>query len=170
MANKAKKKDDDAAEGGDAAKKKKKKKKKMMMIIGGVVVAAAGYFFFGGGGGEAAEAGPPTTLALEEEADGLILPVGSLTVNLADETPHFARVSFSVVLIEMADPTFVEPKMALLLDAALREMATFSAEELRSVQGQELLRSKLSDQAIALLNTEDARYVKRVILTDLLVQ
>jgi flagellar basal body-associated protein FliL len=168
MANKAKKKDDDAAEGGDAAKKKKKKKKKMMMIIGGVVVAAAG--FFGGGGGEAAEAGPPTTLALEEEADGLILPVGSLTVNLADETPHFARVSFSVVLIEMADPTFVEPKMALLLDAALREMATFSAEELRSVQGQELLRSKLSAQAIALLNTEDARYVKRVILTDLLVQ
>ncbi len=158
-----KKKDDDAKDEGDAAKKKK------MMIIGGVVVAAAGYFFLGSGG-DAAEAAPPTTLALADEADGLILPVGALTVNLADETPHFARIAFSVVLIEMVDPTLVEPKMALLLDAALREMATFSAEELRSVQGQELLRSKLSAQAIALLNTEDARFVKRVILTDLLVQ
>ena len=159
-----KKKDDDAKDEGDAAKKKK------MMIIGGVVVAAAGFFFLGSGGGDAAEAAPPTTLALADEADGLILPVGALTVNLADETPHFARIAFSVVLIEMVDPTLVEPKMALLLDAALREMATFSAEELRSVQGQELLRSKLSAQAIALLNTEDARFVKRVILTDLLVQ
>lgn len=164
-------KDDDGAAGDDAAAAAKKKK--LMMIVGAVVVAGAGYTFLGGGGDASAESmGPTTTIALSEEVDGLILPVGTLTVNLADETPHFARVAFSVVLIEGVDPTLIEPKFALLLDAALRELAPFDAVQLRTLEGQELLRTKLSEQAIELLNDEEeaVRVVKRVILTDLLVQ
>ena len=145
----------------------------MMMGVGGLVVAAAAYFFvFSGGSADAEAMAPTTTIALSEEAEGAILPVGALTVNLTDETPHFARVAFSVVLVEGTDPLVVEAKFPLMLDAALRELADFTSVELRTLAGQERLREALSEQAAALLNDEEegVRLVTRVVLTDLLVQ
>ncbi len=163
---------DDKAENDDADDASGKKKK-LMMGAGGLVFAAAAYFFvFSGSGADAEAMAPPTTMALSEEAEGAILPVGSLTVNLTDETPHFARVAFSVVLVEGTDPLVVEGKFALLLDAALRELADFTSVELRTLAGQERLRTALSEQAAELLNDEEEgeRLVTRVVLTDLLVQ
>ncbi|NOX30076.1 MAG: flagellar basal body-associated FliL family protein [Actinobacteria bacterium] len=161
--NKGKDKDKDSADdsdGDDGAKKKK------LMIVGGVVAAAAGYF-----GGEPAEAmAPTTTIPLEEEADGAILAVGALTVNLVDDQPRFGRIAFSVLLVEGTDPLLIEPRLPLLLDAALSELALFEASELRTLAGQERLRDQLTERAIEILNSEDERVVKRVLLTDLLVQ
>lgn len=161
------------AQSDDAADAAAAKKKKMMMGVGGLVVAAAAYFFvFSGGSADAEAMAPTTTIALSEEAEGAILPVGALTVNLTDETPHFARVAFSVVLVEGTDPLVVEAKFPLMLDAALRELADFTSVELRTLAGQERLREALSEQAAALLNDEEegVRLVTRVVLTDLLVQ
>ena len=142
---------------------------KLKFVIVGVVALGAGYFLFGGGGGETSAA-PTTTIALADLADGAILPVGSLTVNLTDEQPHFGRVAFSVVLVEGTDPTTIEPKLPLLLDAALNRLSNYTAAELRTSAGQERLRSELTADAIELLNDEMTRVVKRVVLTDLLVQ
>lgn len=142
---------------------------KLKFVIVGVVALGAGYFLFGGGGGETSAA-PTTTVALADLPDGSILPVGSLTVNLSDEQPHFGRVAFSVVLVEGADPLSIEPKLPLLLDAALKRLSSYTAEDLRSSAGQERLRNELSADAVDLLNDETSRVVKRVVLTDLLVQ
>ncbi|MCP3935849.1 MAG: flagellar basal body-associated FliL family protein [Actinomycetia bacterium] len=142
---------------------------KLKFVIVGVVALGAGYFLFGGGGGESS-AGPTTTIALEDLNDGAILAVGTLTVNLTDEQPHFGRVAFSVVLVEGTDPLPIEPQLPLLLDAALKRLSSYTADELRTTQGQERLRNELSSDAIELLNDETDRVVKRVVLTDLLVQ
>jgi len=158
-----------------------KKSKMNPKVIGIVVVVlgAAGYFFLGPGGDAAAEVSvTTTTISLEEEADGAILPVGTLTVNLAGQGTRFGRVAFALVLVEGVDPLIIEPKLPLVLDAALAELAGFTAEELLEGSGQEKLRAVLSERARDLLNTDQddeanvvaERIVKRVVLTDLLVQ
>jgi len=158
-----------------------KKSKMNPKVIGAVVVVlgAAWYFFLGpGGGSEAQAAVTTTTITLDEEGDGAILPVGTLTVNLTGEGTRFGRVAFALVLVEGVDPLTVEGKLPLILDAALSELAGFTAEDLLDNSGQEKLRSVLSSRARELLNTEQdeeagvvaERIVKRVVLTDLLVQ
>lgn len=139
----------------------------VVLVLGGVY-----YFFLGGGGGEAdaSVSTTTTTIPLDELDDGAILSAGTLTVNLADEGSRFARVAFSLVLVEGVDPLTVEGRLPLVLDAALSELAGFTADGLRSGEGQERLRTILSERAIELLNDDEERLVKRVILTDLLVQ
>lgn len=160
----------DEPEDTEKEKSGKKLNPKLLAIVG-VVVAAAAYFFLFSGGGEVAEAGvTTTTISLAEEEDGAIIASGTLTVNLADPGVRFGRVSFALVLVLGVDPLTVEPKLPLILDAALSELAGFSADDLLGLDGQERLRSVLSDRAREILNSEDERIVKRVVLTDLLVQ
>ena len=142
-----------------------------MIAIVVVVLGGAGYYFLGGGGTEPVDASvPTTTIPLAEEVDGAILSAGTLTVNLTGEGTRFGRVSFSLVLVEGVDPLTIEPKLPLVLDAALTELASFSASDLLGASGQEQLRSVLSDRVRQILNVEDERVVKRIVLTDLLVQ
>ncbi len=162
----------DKADDKDTEEKSGKKLDIKTIAIIVLVLGGAGYFFLGGGGGAPADAAATTTttIPLAEEEDGAILSAGTLTVNLADAGSRFARVSFSLVLVELVDPLTVEPHLPLVLDAALSELADFTADELRTSAGQEKLRNILSDRAIEILNSEEERVVKRVILTDLLVQ
>ena len=162
---------DDASE--DSSEKKKGKLNPKTLAIVAVVIGAAGYYFLGSGGGDPVAAGvPTTTIPLEEEADGAILSAGTLTVNLSGEGTRFGRVAFSLVLVEGVDPLTVEGKLPLILDAALIELANFTADDLLDASGQDDLRRALSESAREILNDEEEqeRIVKRVILTDLLVQ
>jgi len=155
----------------DAKEKSGGKFNPKMIAIVVVVLGGAGYYFMGGGGTEPVDASvTTTTIPLDEEADGPILSAGTLTVNLAGEGTRFGRVSFSLVLVEGVDPLTIEPKLPLVLDAALTELAAFSASDLLGASGQEQLRTVLSDRAREILNDEDERVVKRIVLTDLLVQ
>ncbi len=162
---KSKKKDDDKGEDSGGDKKK--------LVIVAVVVLAISYFMFGrGGGGAEGATTTTTTIPISEEAEGAVLDVGSLTVNLPGEPVHFARVSVAVVLVEGTDPLVVEGKFPLLLDATLTEMAKTDADTLRTVEGQDALRKALSEKAREIYNDEEegVRLVKRVVLTELLIQ
>ena len=160
---------DDEPDDDGADKKKRKFNPKLIGIVV-VVLGAAGYFFLGCGGGSAEAGATATTIAIEDEPDGLILPVGSLTVNLQGDGIRFGRIAFALVLVEGVDPLTVEGKFPLLLDAALSELAAFTADDLLELSGQEKLRAVLTGHARDLLNVDDERVVKRVVLTDLLVQ
>lgn len=146
--------------------------------IVGIIVAtlAVGYFLFGRGGGAAAELAPTTTIPLVEEAEGAIVDAGNLTVNLADETPRYAKVGVALVLVEGSDPLAVESKLPLVLDAVLSEVSRMTADELLAESGFEALRVAIGRAAIDIYNepAEDdipeVRVVKRVVLTELLVQ
>ncbi len=164
----------------DDEKKEKGDKEKggggKIKIIGIIVATlAVGYFLFGRGG--AAEAGPPpTTIPLSEEPEGAIVTAGTLTVNLADESPRYAKVGVALVLVEGADPLLVEGQLPLILDAVLSEVSAMSADELLSSSGFDTLRNSIGDAAVNIYNdvpedgTPEVRVVKRVVLTELLVQ
>lgn len=162
--------DEKSDESADEKSGKKFDLKTILIVV--LVLGGAGYFFLGSGGGAPADAASTTTttLPLEELDDGVILNAGTLTVNLADPGSRFARVAFSLVLVDGVDPLAVEMKLPLVLDAALSELADFTADQLKASAGQEELRSILSERAREILNSEEERVVKRVILTDLLVQ
>lgn len=147
-----------------------------LKILGIVVVSLAiGYFMFGRGGA-AADPTTTTTIPLSEEAEGAIVTAGTLTVNLADETPRYAKVGVALVLVEGSDPLAVEAKLPLVLDAVLSEVSGMTADALLSASGFEALRVSIGAAAAAIYNetSEDdateVRVVKRVVLTELLVQ
>lgn len=147
-----------------------------LKLVGIVVVTlAVGYFMFGRGGA-AAEAAVTTTIPLTEETEGSIIQAGTLTVNLADEQARYAKVGVALVLVEGADALAVEAKLPLVLDAVLSEVRAMTADELLSSDGFDRVRSAIGDAAIGIYNepSEDGlpevRVVKRVVLTELLVQ
>ena len=147
-----------------------------LKIVGIVVVTlAVGYFMFGRGGA-AAEAAATTTIPLAEETDGLIVQAGTLTVNLAHETPRYAKVGVALVLVDGADPLAVEAKLPLMLDAVLSQVSGMLADDLLSSSGFDTLRTELGAAAVDIFNevpedgTPEVRVVKRVVLTELLVQ
>ena len=163
---KKKKKDNEAEDeeekGGGGLKKK-------LLIVGAVGVAVY-MFFFRGGGSESEAAVTTTTIAIDDELPGEVVDVGVMTVNLADVEPRFARVGVALVLVEGVDPTAVEPKFALVKDALLTQLATYSANDILGIAGQELLRRDLTTRAREIYNVDDERVVIRVVFTDLLVQ
>jgi flagellar basal body-associated protein FliL len=144
----------------------------------GVIVATLGvaYFLFGRGGASAETPVTTTTIPLSEEAEGAIVTAGTLTVNLADETPRYAKVGVALVLVEGSDPLQVESKLPLILDAVLSHVSNMTAEQLLSPSGFETLRQTLTTAAAEIYNetpddgSPEIRVVKRVVLTELLVQ
>ncbi len=165
------KKDDNKKDTGD--KKGGGGKIKIVGIV--VVTLAVGYFLFGRGGTAEAET-PPTTIPLNEEAEGAIVTAGTLTVNLADESPRYAKIGVALVLVEGADPLLVEGQVPLILDAVLSQVSSMTADELLSHSGFDTLRNAIGDAAIEIYNevpedgSPEIRVVKRVVLTELLVQ
>ena len=165
-------------EGEEGAKKKKKGGKKKILIL--LVVGVGGYMMFGRSSGASADESPP--IPLSEEAEGAVVEVGTLTVNLADEAPRYVKVGVALVLVEGADPLSVAGKFPLVLDAVLTEISSMTAVELLSDTGFEEAKRRIGDQAIGIYNEEavydeetgtetgGVRTVKRIVLTELLVQ
>ena len=140
-----------------------KKGKKKLLLIGAVVLvllcAGGGYLFLGGEDAEAAENEAPP--------EGEIVPVEEMTVNLAGPELHYARVAFSLVLAEGADPAVIEERKPLLHDAAITELTRLSPEELRGPEGPDTARDRLGARAKEIYPDGE---VLRAVLTKLLVQ
>ena len=147
------------------------KKLDIKKIAIGAVIAVVVYtqvLAGGGGSGDPAEAGPTT---LPEPVEGIVLDAGQVRVSLADEDARFALVSMAVVLEEAADQVGVENRLPILLDAAVDEVSSFTADELKGEGGPERLRTALTDRADGIFNTEGEQVaVVRVVLTELIVQ
>lgn len=147
-------------------KKGGKKKKKILLIVVALVVLGGGYM-----GAKMTVLKPAE--AAEEEAppepvEGEIVEVAQMTVNLAGgQAMHYARVTFATVLVEGADAAAVEAKFPILKDTALSEIGRFSADQLRTPEGVDALRAKLTERARAVYPDGE---VMRVVLTELIVQ
>jgi flagellar basal body-associated protein FliL len=145
-------------EGAEAAPRRRGHKL-LLAVLAVVLLAGVGGGWWYLGPAEADEA--------PVESDGAIVPVPPMTTTVGESHLHHARVGLGVVLTQDADPEALEPRIPLLQDALLREMATMSAYELRGAEGSAALRARLGDEARAIWG-EDV--VRRVILTELLVQ
>lgn len=141
-------------------------KRKTLLIAAFVLVAVlagVGGFLLTGGSAEA-EAAAPTEPPAE---DGAVLDVAEMTANLAGPEVHYAKLSFAAVLIAGADEAAVAERFPLLRDAAITELSTFQVEHLRTTEGMEELRKRLTARAQAVYPDGE---VRRVVLTELVVQ
>lgn len=150
----------------EAPKEGKKGKKKMLLLVVPVAVvsAGAGAFFLRGG---SAEAAAPTTTSTYAPVEGEVIEVDQLTVNLVGEEDRYARVGFALVLAEGVSSGEVGKRVPLLRDAAISVLTEFTADELRTAEGMERLRARLSEESIALFEHGE---VLRAVLTELIVQ
>ena len=139
-----------------------KGRSRILLVVVGVVAVLlfgiAGWLFLGGGGPEEPSA---------EAVDGPIVALEPLTTTVGEASLQHARVTLAVVLTQAADPNVVEPRVALLKDALLREVARLDAGELRSAEGSDGLRERLSAEAQEIWGEQ---VVRRVLITELLVQ
>ena len=145
-------------------------KKKKMMIIGAVLAAGAVYKFVLSGGGDV----PPDALASVDEvveeqvAEGDIIPIPEMTLNLADEDElRFARIGLAVVLLEGEDPVVAATKMPLVQDVVVDVVGDMTFAELRAPGAKEALKetvSELSREAF------DGETVSRVLFTSFVMQ
>lgn len=142
-------------------------KGKLLAIVALVVVLAGGaaaYVFMGSSGGEAAAEAPAEPVA---PVEGAVIDVTTMTVNLGGGAQQYARVGFAVVLNETAEASVVEGRFALLKDAALTRISTYTAEQLLSPVGMSSLRDDLTAAAQEVWPEGE---VLRVALTELIVQ
>jgi flagellar FliL protein len=134
------------------------KRKLVLLLVAVLVVAGAAWWLLGRGGDEEADAEP---------VEGLVVEVAQMTVNLAGEDLHYVRFAFALVLAADVLPGDVERRFALLKDAALSSVQSFTEAELRTPEGTDRLRAELTRHAHDVY--ADGRVV-RVVLTELLVQ
>lgn len=112
----------------------------------------------------------PSEAATEEEVvpeEGEIVAIGEMTTSLAGGGSHYVRVQLAAVLNATADATAAEGRFPLMRDRALGVLMAFTADELRTVEGAERLRTTLTREAQTVWEDEQ---VLRIVLTDLLVQ
>lgn len=131
-------------------------------VVVTLAIAAAAFFLLGGSGADASEE--------EEEpvpVEGAVVDVAEMTLNLAGPTISYAKVSFAAVLLDGVEEATVQGRFALLKDAAISELGTISADSLRTPEGVEELRSRLSARAAAIYPEGE---VLRIVLTELVVQ
>jgi flagellar protein FliL len=117
-----------------------------------------------------ADAGEETSTTEEpppEPQEGAIVEVADMTANVGGEGMHYAKMAFAVVLEDGVDADEVSERFALLRDAALDELGASSAEGLRSPDGVDDLRDRLTARAGQLYPDGE---VMRVVLTELIVQ
>lgn len=102
-----------------------------------------------------------------EERDGEVVSLTPLTTTLGEKSLRHARITLAVVLHERVDPEVVPGRAPLLEDALLREVAKMDMDRLRSSEGSDALRQRLSEAAQEIWGEE---VVRRVLLTELLIQ
>ncbi|HSK97482.1 MAG TPA: flagellar basal body-associated FliL family protein [Euzebyales bacterium] len=146
--------------------KKGKGKRKLLIIIGVVVVIAAGAFaglqFLGGSDAEAGEEASES----EPPAEGEVLDVATLTTVAGGNS--LARVGLAVVLSETATADTVSGRFPLLKDAAVSELASTMGEDLRTAEGADALRRRLTKRAKEDIYPDGE--VLRVLITELVIQ
>ena len=149
-----------------APEAKKGGKKKIVLILVVLLVLGGGFM------GAKMTILKPAEPVAEETAppppvEGEILEVAQMTVNLSGPAMNYGRVTFAAVLVEGADAAMVEAKFPILKDTALSEIGRFTADQLRTPEGVDALRAKLTERATAVYPDGE---VLRVVLTELIVQ
>lgn len=142
---------------------KQGKGRKVKVVVGLVVLLGAGLAartMLLGGEGTQAEAKP-------KEEEGVIVTMDPVTVNLADPGFHYARVGFGLVLTTSAKYKTIEERLPLFKDEAIRTVGKFESRVLKTVEGQDELRRRLSEVASELYGEEE---ILKVILTEIVVQ
>ena len=137
-------------------------KKKRWVLIVAVLLAviaggAAAAFFLLGGDAEAEEA---------KLIEGEIVQLEPQTTTLGTGPATHARVAIAIVLAEGVSVEVVAPRAPLLKDALLRELATMDSETLRTVDGSDQLRQRLTADAREIWEEGE---VVRIVLTELVV-
>lgn len=135
------------------------KRKLILIVLVLLLVAGGAAKFLLGPGAEEADAA--------EVVEGAVVPLEPLTTTTGTATLSHARVALALVLVEGADEVAVTERAPLLQDALLREVATLNADQLRSSEGSDQLRTALTAHAQEIWPEGE---VLRVILTELLVQ
>lgn len=128
-------------------------------VLGGALVALAalGWWFLG-----------PASAAEEiPDEDGEIVELEPLTATIGEAGRQHARIRMAVVLTVVADSAVIEPRVALLDDALLKEVSATGGDELRTAEGADQLRVSMSEHARQIWGEDVAR---RVVFTELLVQ
>jgi flagellar basal body-associated protein FliL len=125
----------------------------LAVIAGG---AAAAFFLLGGDGADEEV----------EVVEGEIVQLEPQTTTLGAGPAVHARVAIAVVLAEGVAVEVVAPRAPLLRDALLRELASMDSETLRTVEGSDLLRQRLTADAQEIW---DEGEVVRIVLTELVV-
>ncbi|MCC5948837.1 MAG: flagellar basal body-associated FliL family protein [Nitriliruptoraceae bacterium] len=125
----------------------------LVLLLGG----GAAWWFLGSDADAAEE-------PVIEEGEILVLEAQTTSLGLS-QTVH-ARVGVAVVLAEGVRSDDVRPRIPLLQDALIQELSQMSAEQLRSTEGAEELRSQLTVNAQRIWDEET---VVRVVLTELVV-
>lgn len=139
----------------------------LVAVIALGIIGAAAYVFLLGGSSTTDEAAAEPEPAEVAVADGEVIDVATMTVNLAGGSEQYARVGFAVVLSAEADPSAVEARFALLKDAALTRISGYAAADLLSPEGLAGLRLDLTEAAGEVWPDGE---VNRVVLTELIVQ
>jgi flagellar protein FliL len=101
------------------------------------------------------------------EEDGAVVEISDLTANLRGDQLRYARVSMAAVLRVGADAGAVERRFPVLKDAALTELTGMTPDELRSTEGLEELRSRMTAHARKVYPDGE---VLRILITELVVQ
>jgi flagellar basal body-associated protein FliL len=151
--------------------------KKLLPIVGGLVLLVVGVVVGGKVMGGSKAAGPAPTPT--PHADGEVVELEPMTVNLADPGRHYARIGLGLVLPEGGGEgagAEVKKKVALMKDRALTTIGMKTSAELRTVEGQQKLREELTKDAEATFNAHEekakdaAPVVLRVVLTEIVVE
>ncbi|MGA9595241.1 MAG: flagellar basal body-associated FliL family protein [Acidimicrobiia bacterium] len=144
----------------------KKGKGKLIGIVGGVIVllAAAYFLFFSGGGGGDPEADMTTTTV---PAEGPVIEMDEMTVTLAGDPVHYAKIRFAVVLPEGGDTTVIGDRVPILKDAVLGEVSGLTVDEMLGAGALDNLRDQLTAAALRVFTEGE---VLRVVVTEVLVQ
>jgi flagellar FliL protein len=150
-------------EGDVADAGKAKKGGKLKLIVPVVLLLGAGL-----GARSLLFAAPAQEAKAEpKKEEGAIVTMDPVTVNLADPGFHYARVGFGIVLTKTAHSKEVEERLPLFKDEAIRTVGGFQSRVLKTVEGQDELRHRLTEVAFELFGEEE---VMKVILTEIVVQ
>lgn len=103
----------------------------------------------------------------DEVTDGEILDLEPITTTTGEQAADHVRIALSLVLADGVEPAEVSPRVSLLRDELLRHLAATDADAVRSERGSDQLRDALTRSAHEIW---DERTVRRVLLTELLVQ
>lgn len=152
----------------DADEEPAKRGKKKLIIMAAVLLlvlggGAFGFLKFFSGSAEPEEG---AEAASEQPSEGDVLDIATLTSTVAGDA-QLARVGLAVVTTEDALAEDVEAKFPLVKDAAVSELARSDATALRTVEGADDLRARLTKRAKKIYPDGE---VVRVLLTELVVQ
>jgi flagellar basal body-associated protein FliL len=151
----------DAAAPDEGGVKKKGKGKLVGIVVAVVVVAGIGAKFTLPSGGKAGAAVDPTP------TPGQVVDLGTITINLADPTPHYAEVGLALEVSPTASADKLTTQMPLLQDAAVSQLSALTEAQVLAPGGQDAIRAALTTRAQQLFGKA---IVDKVLLTELVVQ